>query len=88
MKINFDKNEQNNLSIDNLKLLSIIQKYSIDFIMINKRFSNSLKILIDVWNDNKNDVELNKYIISLPGFQTNMELSKEQLDYSIKSNFI
>ena len=36
MKINFDKNEQNNLSIDNLKLLSIIQKYSIDFIMINK----------------------------------------------------
>lgn len=88
MKINFDKNEQNNLSIDNLKLLSIIQKYSIDFIMINKRFPNSLKILIDVWNDNKNDVELNKYIISLPGFQTNMELSKEQLDYSIKSNFI
>lgn len=56
--------------------------------MINKRFPNSLKILIDVWNDNKNDVELNKYIISLPGFQTNMELSKEQLDYSIKSNFI
>lgn len=48
MKINFDKNEQNNLSIDNLKLLSIIQKYSIDFIMINKRFPNSLKILIDV----------------------------------------
>lgn len=88
MKINFDKNEQNNLSIDNLKLLSIIQKHNIDFIMINKQFPNSLKILIDVWNDNKNDVELNKYIISLPGFQTNMELAKEQLDYSIKSNFI
>lgn len=43
MKINFDKNEQNNLSIDNLKLLSIIQKHNIDFIMINKQFQNSLK---------------------------------------------
>ena len=47
MKINFDKNEQNNLSIGNLKLLSIIQKHSIYlfiyFIMINKQFSNNLK---------------------------------------------
>lgn len=72
MKINFYKNEQNNLSIDNLKLLSIIQKYSIDFIMINKRFPNSFKLLMDIWNNNKDDVKLNNYIISLPGFQTNM----------------
>lgn len=56
--------------------------------MINKRFPNSLKLLMYILNNNKDDVELNNYIISLPGFQTNMELAKEQLDYSIKSNFI
>lgn len=58
--------------------------------MINKRFPNSLKLLtgVTVWNDNKDDVELNNYIISLPDFQTNMELAKEQLDYSIKFHFI
>lgn len=37
MKINFDKNEQNNLSIDNLKLLSIIQKYSIYLFYYDKQ---------------------------------------------------
>lgn len=56
--------------------------------MINKRFPNSLKLFTYVWNDNKDDVELNNYIISLPDFQTNMELAKEQLDYSIKFHFI
>ena len=62
MKINFDKNELNNLSIDNLKLLSIIQKHHIDFVIINKQFSNRLKLLtgVTVWNDNKDDIKLNK----------------------------
>lgn len=54
--------------------------------MINKQFPNSLKLLtgVTVWNDNKDDVELKEYIISLSGFQTNMDLAKEQLDYLIK----
>ena len=45
---------------------------------------------VTVWNDNKDDVELNKYIIiiiSLPGFQTNMELAKEQLDFRLENLF-
>ena len=87
MKINFDKNERNNLSIDNLKLLYIIQKHNIDFIMINKQFPNSLKILTDVLNNNKNDIELNDYITILPGFQTNMDLAKEQLDFRLENLF-
>ena len=62
MKINFDKNKLNNLSIDNLKLLSIIQKHHIDFVIINKQFPNRLKLLtgVTVWNDNKDDIKLNK----------------------------
>lgn len=55
--------------------------------MINKRFPNSLKLLMYIFNNNKDDVELNNYIISLPGFQTNMELAKEQLDFRLENLF-
>ena len=70
--------------------LYIIQKYNIDFVMINKGFLNSFKLLtgVTVLNNNKDDIELNEYITSLHGFQTNMDLAKEQLDYSINSHFI